>query len=81
MIGRFGATRARLGHLAASRALLELVDARLVTHEPRHAHPLDAWYLTVSGSEALGLTPPPISTRPRSTSRGSAADADHARWM
>jgi hypothetical protein len=81
MIGRFGATRARLGHLATSSDLLELIDARLVTHEPRHAHPLDAWYLTVSGFEALGLTPSAISTRSRTTSSRRTAEANHARRL
>lgn len=54
-IGRFGATRERLGHLATSRELLELTEARFVSHEPTSTHRLDAWYLTRAGAAALGL--------------------------
>ena len=56
MIGRFGVTRERLGHLATSRELLELVDARFVTHEPTMTERLDAWHLTPAGTAAMGLT-------------------------
>ena len=56
-IGRFGATRDRLGGLATSRELVELVNARFVTHEPRRVNRLDAWYLTRDGTAAIGLNP------------------------
>jgi len=56
-IGRFGATRERLGHLATSRELLELIDAQFVSHEPIHTHRFDAWYLTRAGAAAFGLNP------------------------
>ena len=56
-IGRFGATRERLGHLATSRELLELTEARFVSHEPTSTHRLDAWVPDTRGRSSPRAEP------------------------
>ena len=63
MIATAGASREKLGDLATSRELAELIDAGLVTYEAavlretQGGQPIDVWYLTRDGAVAIGLNP------------------------
>ena len=62
MIATAGASREKLGDLATSREMAELIDADLVTYEPislreRQGRRIGVWYLTRDGAVAIGLNP------------------------
>jgi len=58
-----GASRKKLGDLASSRELAELINAGFVSYEPavlRETHSgqrTDVWYLTRAGAVVIGLSP------------------------
>ena len=62
-IATAGAARDKLGDLATSREMSDLIDAGLVTYEPiilgetKTGPSIDGWYLTPSGAVATGLNP------------------------
>ena len=62
-IAMAGASRKKLGDLASSRELAELINAGFVTYEPavlQETHSgqrTDVWYLTRAGAVVIGLSP------------------------
>jgi hypothetical protein len=57
-IGSYGATEAELESLPTGAEMTELIEAGYVTHEPMESTGLpDAWYLTDSGADAMGVAP------------------------
>jgi hypothetical protein len=57
-IGSYGATEAALDSLTTGSEMAELIAAGYVTHEPMESSGLpDAWYLTDTGANAMGLYP------------------------
>ena len=58
-----GASRKKLGALATSRELGELIDAGFVTYEPavlretQGGQQTDVWYLTRAGAVVMGMNP------------------------
>ena len=61
-IASAGASREKLGDLATSREMAELIDADLVTYEPislreRQGRRIGVWYLTPAGAVVMGMNP------------------------
>ena len=62
-IASAGASRKKLGALATSRELGELIDAGFVTYEPavlretQGGQQTDVWYLTRAGAVVMGMNP------------------------
>jgi len=58
-----GASRKKLGDLASSRELAELINAGFVSYEPavlretQSGRRTDVWYLTRAGAVVIGLSP------------------------